>query len=321
MASSSTPPSPAATRPPEHVTGVCPVIETPFTPKGEVDPDALGALVDHLGATGISSVMYAGFASESFKLSDAERELLLTTVIEHAHRANIRVVASVADHATFHAIARARRSVELGADMINILPPHLLAPSSPSVLQHIHDILRAVPTTPAILQFAPAQTGTALNAETITRIARDSPNLVQVKVESTPPGRLIAALGGGPLTSLVGYAGVQLPDALRRGAVGVQPGCSFTELYVSFWSLWHSDQVEAALDLHRRMLPYLSYWMQGVELIVAAEKRISALRGLIPSDHCREPAHQLDAEELTMIDAFLDEFHDELTPTRYGKDA
>lgn len=319
MASSPPTQPPVATRPPAHVTGVCPVIETPFTPKGDIDPDALGALVDHLGTTGIESVMYAGFASESFKLSDAERELLLATVIEHAHHANIRVVASIPDHATFHAVARARRSVELGADMINILPPHLLAPSASSILQHIRAVLDAVPTTPAILQFAPAQTGTALTPETITRLADDSPNLLQVKVESTPPGRLIAALEGSPLTSLVGYAGVQLPDALRRGAVGVQPGCSFTELYVSFWSLWESENIDAALDLHRRMLPYLSYWMQGVELIVAAEKKISAVRGLIPSHHCREPAHELDTEELAMIDTFLDEFHDELTATRQGQ--
>lgn len=320
MASCPPTPAPAAMRTLGRVAGVCPVVETPFTSKGDVDPDALAALVDHLGTTGVESVMYAGFASESFKLSDAERELLLATVIERAHHANIRVVASVPDHATFHAVSRARRSVELGADMINILPPHLMAPSTSSISQHVRAVLDAVPTTPAILQFAPAQTGTGLTAETITRLADDSPNLVQVKVESTPPGRLIAALRGSRLTSLVGYAGVQLPDALRRGAVGVQPGCSFTELYVLFWSLWESENIHAALDLHRRMLPYLSYWMQGVELIVAAEKRISAVRGLLPNDHCREPAHQLDAEELAMIDAFLEEFHDELRSTRQRKD-
>jgi hypothetical protein len=43
------------------------------------------------------------------------------------------------------------------------------------------------------------------------------------------------------------------------------------------------------------MLPWLSYWMQSVELIVAAEKEISARRGLIRTAHCRAPAWRLDA--------------------------
>jgi Dihydrodipicolinate synthase/N-acetylneuraminate lyase len=111
-----------------------------------------------------------------------------------------------------------------------------------------------------------------------------------------------------PLESLVGYAGVQLPDALRRGAVGVEPGCSFVELYLEVWRLWQDGQQQDAERLHRRMLPYLSYWMQGSELIIAAEKEISQRRGIIDSSFCRAPAHRLDGEELAMIDRFFSEF-------------
>jgi 4-hydroxy-tetrahydrodipicolinate synthase len=63
------------------------------------------------------------------------------------------------------------------------------------------------------------------------------------------------------------------------------------------------------------MLPYLSYWMQGVELIIAAEKLISQRRGIIASAHCRAPAHALDTEEVRMVERFLDEFAD-LLPAR-----
>jgi 4-hydroxy-tetrahydrodipicolinate synthase len=174
-----------------------------------------------------------------------------------------------------------------------------------------------VAPTPVVLQYAPAQTGTSLDAEVIASIASAHPNLVAVKVESTPPGALIAALAMAEpsLPSLVGYAGLQLPDALRRGAVGVQPGCSFTELYVLFWRLWMGGDEQAALALHRRMLPFLSYWMQSVELIVAAEKLISLRRGLTRTARCRAPAHALDDDEITFVDAFLQEFATELTST------
>jgi 4-hydroxy-tetrahydrodipicolinate synthase len=204
--------------------------------------------------------------------------------------------------------------------MINLLPPHLLGPSDRDVQAHIAAVLDAVAPLPVIVQFAPAQTGTALNASTLSRIAEASPNLVQVKVESTPPGQLISALAAQdpPLRSVVGYAGVQMIDALRRGADGVQPGCSFSEIYLEIWRLWTSGNEADAVALHSRLLPYIAYWMQSVELIIQAEKRISMLRGLISTDVCRTPSRVLDDEESAMIDRFLAEFSDLLTTAPAG---
>ena len=54
--------------------------------------------------------------------------------------------------------------------------------------------------------------------------------------------------------------------------------------------------------------------MQGVELIVRAEKVILKRRGLIASDYCRSPAYALDAAELAQIEQFLDEFAAWLAP-------
>ncbi|UNK70335.1 dihydrodipicolinate synthase family protein [Microbacterium sp. H1-D42] len=299
-----------------RVRGVCPVVETPFTADDEVDFDAFRSLARHLAATGVRSVMFPGFASEFYKLTDAERDQLTVILIDEMHAAgDVIVVASVPDHSTRVAVDRARRAVELGADMINILPPHAHGPSVAAVRAHVSAVLEAIAPVPAILQYAPAQTGTALDADIIARMAAENSNLVQVKVESAPPGRLISALreAAPQLSCVVGHAGVQFIDALRRGAVGVQPGCSFPELYLRVWSLWQEGESDAAARLHTRMIPYLSYWMQSVELIIAAEKEISRRRGLIPTAACRAPARALDAEELSMIDRFSEEFAAELS--------
>lgn len=296
-----------------RVTGVCPVVETPFTTTGEIDPAGMERLIDGLFDAGVTAVMYPGFASEFYKLSDQERDEMARIVIERAHRFDgAVVVVSIPDHATHIAVARARAAVASGADMINILPPHLHGPSSEAVITHVRAILTAIAPTPAILQYAPAQTGTALDAELIAEMASENPNLVQVKVESAPPGRLISALSTQQprLDSIVGYAGVQLIDALDRGAVAVQPGSSFAEIYLRIWELWERGDEAAARRLHGRLLPYISYWMQSIELIIAAEKRISRLRGLIDAETCRAPARTLDAHELEMIDAFLADFDD-----------
>ncbi|KQR39421.1 dihydrodipicolinate synthase family protein [Microbacterium sp. Leaf159] len=298
---------------PVQIAGVCPVVETPFTADGEIHPASMEQLIDRLLHAGVRAVMYPGFASEFYKLSEAERDMMTGIVIERMHQVEgTVVVVSVPDHATDIAVRRARAAVAAGADMINILPPHQHGPSSDAVAAHVRAILRAIAPTPAILQYAPAQTGTTLTSSMISEMARENPNLVQVKVESAPPGRLISALDSEDprLDSIVGYAGVQLIDALTRGAVAVQPGSSFPEIYLRIWDLWQTGDRTAARELHTRLLPYISYWMQSIELIIAAEKRISQLRGLIESDLCRAPARTLDAQELVMIDAFLEEFAD-----------
>ena len=48
--------------------------------------------------------------------------------------------------------------------------------------------------------------------------------------------------------------------------------------------------------------------MQGVELIIKAEKVILKKRGIIASDYCRSPAYTLDERELAHIDQFMSEF-------------
>lgn len=295
------------------------MLETPFTSAGDVDTASLLGLVDHLAAIGADALMYPGFASEYLKLTDAERDDQVLQVIVRAKEHGLTAVASVADHGTHAAVARAERYAAGGASLINILPPHQLGPGSDAVFAHLVAVIAAIAPTPAVLQYAPAQTGLALDAAMIGRLADVAPNLVQVKVEAQPPGRLVSALGQAAprLTSVVGYAGLHLTDALRRGAVGVQPGCSFTELYLRVWDLWQSGDRPGATTLHQRMAPYLATWMQHVEFIVAAEKRISLLRGLIPSDICRAPGWTLDQEERSQIDRFLTEFARELaTPVR-----
>lgn len=293
------------------VRGVSPVLEVPFTEAGDVDHAGFRRVVRYVLGTGVTSVMFPGFASEYHKLSDSERNELTAILLDETGRhPSVAAIIAVQDHATRLAVHRATTAVANGADLINLLPPHFLSPSRRSLVQHVRAVLAAVDPTPVVLQYAPAETGTNLDAETLRAIVTTHRNLKLVKVESSPPGPLIATLAAGdpPLPAVEGYAGVQLPDAIRRGAVGTQPGCSFTEIYVEIWRRFAQGRAADGFELHRRLLPYISYWMLDTELIVAAEKLISVRRGLFESSHCREPAHVLDGEEVALVERFLDEF-------------
>jgi 4-hydroxy-tetrahydrodipicolinate synthase len=98
-----------------------------------------------------------------------------------------------------------------------------------------------------------------------------------------------------------------MPDVLRRGAVGIQPGCSFVEVYVELWRRRLYDK-PGFQSLHQKLLPYINYWMQGVELIVKVEKLILKKRGIIASDYCRSPSYQLDELERMQVEQFISEF-------------
>ncbi len=301
--------------------GVMPVLEVPFTSGGDLDLDGFEKVVRHVLDTGVSAVMFPGFASEFHKLADAERELLTRRLLDlTGARPDVAAVVSVPDHATRLAVERATAAVAAGADAINLLPPHFLGPPAAEVRRHVTAVLAAVAPVPVVLQYAPAQTGSSFTADGLRHLAGEHPNLVAVKIETALPGRLAEDLAAGTpaLRSFVGYAGLQLADGLRRGISGVQPGCSFTEIYQRVWHLWHDGDQAAALRLHARLVPYLAYWMQEVELIITVEKLLSFRRGLIDSPHCRHPARGLDSHEIAGVDRFLAEFDEILKPARNG---
>lgn len=291
--------------------GVCPVLETPFTADEKIDSDSFIALIRSLHHAGVRSVMFPGFASEFFKLDAAEKEELVALLLkERGNLDGLAVIASVAQHATTKAVDEVAKYVEWGADAINLLPSYFSDPLPGHRRHHIEAVLEAAGNTPVILQYAPHQTGVSMSVGDFADLAQNYENFRQVKVESTPPGVLISQLANAdpPISSVVGYAGVQMIDALTRGAVAIQPGCSFVEIYLEIWRLWAEGRILESRDLHTRLLPYISYWMQSVELIVQAEKTISYRRGLISNEMCRMPGRPLDEDEKNLIDRFLSEF-------------
>ncbi|WP_198664414.1 dihydrodipicolinate synthase family protein [Jiangella endophytica] len=299
------------------IAGISPVLEVPFTENGDVDLPGFDRLVRHVLSTGVTSVMFPGFASEFYKLTEDERTTLVDRLLTHtAARPGVSAIVAIQDHATRLAVERARRVVAAGADAINLLPPHFLAPSREALIEHIAAVCAAVAPVPVVLQYAPKETATFMSAADIAAVARRHPNLAYVKVESSPPGALIGELLRlePPIQAVEGYAGLQLPDAIRRGAVGSQPGCSFAEVYIEIWKHFEAGRDDEGDRLHAMLLPFISYWMQDTELIIAAEKLISVRRGLFASAMCREPAHHLDKLEIEMIDRFLSEFAALLPP-------
>ncbi len=254
----------------------------PFTSGGDVDLSGFRALAKHVLESGVTSSMLFGFASEFYKLADEERVALSDSFLEATRtRGDVTAIVSVTDHATEVAIRRAKESVDAGADALNLLPPYMLAPSRDAVLNHVAAVLEAV-EAPVIVQLAPALTGLSLEASTLVALARSHPNLSMVKVESIPPGRVISELAAAepPIPALVGYAGVQLPDALRRGVAGVQPGSSFPEIYLAITESGLHSEVTRGENAGRKLDHFD---------VVRELKRIGQVKTKAPTPFAAEP--------------------------------
>ena len=257
-----------------------------------------------------SGLTLFGLATEFYKLTESDRALMQKLLLGETSRSeSVAGVISITDHSWEVACQRARDAEEQGADALMLLPPYFLAPGEDAMLEHLRRVIGSV-NIPVIIQYAPMQTGVRIDPEMFLKLCDSLQNASFIKVETQPPGRYVTQIvdrSHGRLKSLVGYAGVQMPDVLARGAVGIQPGCSFTEIYVELWRLWQVDQ-RAFLILHHKLLPYIGYWMQTVELIIKAEKVILKRRGIIASDYCRSPSYCLDRREQMQIEQFIGEF-------------
>ncbi|MFD2117589.1 dihydrodipicolinate synthase family protein [Paenibacillus yanchengensis] len=289
----------------KQIGGIIPIAAAPFTNSGLLDEDSFQQMIRHLQQTGANGITLFGLATEFHKLSEQEMDTMVDiTLRELESTPNVVSMVSITEHTSEHAVRRAKQAANLGADSLMLLPPFFLQPSEAALIDHISKVAASV-EIPIIVQYAPSQTGVRIAPSVFLQLHEQHPNIQFIKVETQPPGRYVSQLiegSQGKLGSLVGYAGVQMPDVLDRGASGIQPGCSFTEIYVALFDLYQSGNREAFDALFQRLLPFTSYWMQGVELIIQVEKVILQKRGIIASDYCRTPYYALDQIERNMID-------------------
>jgi dihydrodipicolinate synthase/N-acetylneuraminate lyase len=295
------------------IRGVSPVLPTPFAPDGALDRRSFARVAEHTWGLGVGSVMYPGFASEYRSLSEAERRAQLADLVRAAPPGRL-VIGAVSDHATRLAAERARDYADLGAGALNILPPHLGEPPHAAVLDHLAAVLEAAAPLPVVVQYVPRETGTELTAEELAALARERPNLAAVKLECRQPGAYIRRLRELGLPTLVGNAGIDLLEALEAGAVGVQPGGGFVDVYTALWSRWGDGGRRRgdALALHRRLARHLERWWPRNGWTLAMAKAIAWRRGLIASPHRQAPGPPVSADprhpSVAEADRFIGEF-------------
>ncbi len=277
--------------------GICPIVAAPFDARGDVDYESLVRLLRALARGGCHGLTLFGIAGEYYKLSDDEMREMTAVTVRECRAANVPSIVSITRHATELAVKQARAAEAAGADCLMLLPPFFLKPGGAALFRHIKEVCQSV-SLPVMLQYAPEQTGVAIDPLLLARLAEELPNLKYYKIECRPPGAYISRLlelTQGRVKVFVGNAGFQMIEGLDRGAVGVMPGCSLFDVYLKIYTAWRNGDRTEALRIHGELLAMLNHIRQDVEEIIFYEKRILARRGMIATDVCRWPAFAPDA--------------------------
>lgn len=143
-----------------------------------VDIPRLRDLVEFHIAEGSHGIVAAGTTGESGTLNQAEKLLVIKTVVDQA-KERIPVIAGTAANATRDCIALTTEAMSLGAHAALIMTPAYIKPTQEGLYRHYSLIAQAV-ALPIILYNVPGRTACDLLPETVARLAKIS-NIVGIK--------------------------------------------------------------------------------------------------------------------------------------------
>jgi 2-keto-3-deoxy-L-arabinonate dehydratase len=290
------------------LSGVLPMLITPFDQEGRPDERSLIRLIDHVLASEADGVAVLGLASEAHALSDGERRRLTELILAHiAGRLPVLVAATA--ESTALALGLARHAEQHGAAAVMLAPPYTTRAGPAALALHYGAVAGGV-SLPIMIQDAPGYIGTGLGPSLIAQLVRQHPNIRYVKTEELPAGVSVANLRDQldeDVAIFSGAGGLYLLDTLDAGAAGTIPGCDVPELLVAVVRAYRLGHIPDARALFRNVLPLLVYQLQSLDLCVACTKAVLVHRGIITHGDLRPPGLILDRWARAQL---LDRYHE-----------
>lgn len=299
----------------EPLSGVFPVLPTPFGEDGKPDVASLRRLVRYLIAVGVDGITYPGVASEFGQLTAQERLTLAGIVLDEIG-GRVPLVAGVSTTDPELLVQLAQAAVDAGAAALMIaVPPD--RKTAHAQIEFFSAITQALPHTPIVLQNVPAPVGAGLDPAVLIEILNAVPDIRYVKEETLPSGqRLSIVIRDAPGTMLGvfgGAGGRYITDELRRGACGTMPAIELAEIHVALFNAHRAGQADRVRELFTRMLPILN--VQAV-FRWSLTKYVLHRRGLIQCRLQRAAGPLLDEVDAADVDGFLRDIEDLLVPVQ-----
>jgi 4-hydroxy-tetrahydrodipicolinate synthase len=271
-----------------NIAGTYPMLYAFFDAAGVLSRPAFARQVGAALASGSAGVAVLGLGTEVSKLGRDERRQVVEWVIEDVDgRAPVAV--TIADGNVPDMIDSSKAALAAGASWLILQPPRPPI-SSPDLARFFGAVAESV-DCPVAIQNAPEFLGIGLSTEDLLALNERHPNVQAVKAESmaVTVAALVEAIGG-RMRVLNGRAGIELTDNLRAGVDGMIPGIETIDFQVGVESAMRAGREEEAEALYRRVLPTLSFIMQGLAHFLVYGKLVAALRLGLPPSATRLPS-------------------------------
>lgn len=155
---------------------------TPMKENGDINYDALDALIESQIAGGTDALIVCGTSGEAPTLDDDEHLEAIRFSVERT-KGRIPVIAGTGSNNTAHAVMMSEEAEKRGADGLLLVTPYYNKATQEGLYQHYRTIASAT-KLPCIIYNVPSRTGTNILPETLARLAKDQKNVAAVKEAS-----------------------------------------------------------------------------------------------------------------------------------------
>ena len=286
------------------MSGVYNIMPTPFHEDETIDIQSLKSVTEFMLSSGLHGITVLGVLGEAHKLTDAERDIVLSAVIDVVS-GEIPVCVGTSHPSTYGCIATSQRAIDLGASSVMITPPKLMRPSDAAVRDHYMTLADTL-DAPIVIQDHPSSTGVYMSTELLLEMADSESALRNIKLEDEPsPKKVSDLLSQNPAMKIFGgLGGIMFLEELRHGAVGTMTGFAFPNVLVRIYDKFNDGDLKDAEELFNRYCPLISFENQKY-INLPLRKQAYYRRGIISSPTARKPHAPIDQMTLDELDKLL----------------
>lgn len=197
-------------------TGVA--LVTPFKEDFSIDTEALQRIVNFSVDGGVEYLVVMGTTAENATLTQSEKELVISTVI-NVNKGRLPLVLGVGGNNTMEVVEELKTRDLSAFEAILSVSPYYNRPTQEGIYQHFKAIAEASPI-PVILYNVPGRTSSNMLPSTVIRLANDFKNVVAIKEAAGDLVQAMQLLKNKPSDFLVisGDDMIALPMILAGGS-------------------------------------------------------------------------------------------------------